>query len=146
MPDLPEPDPISADRRRDRKRAKLPADAACALCGITDTDALLPDHVPLLEQHHALGRTAAPDVTVILCRNCHAIQTGRQHDHDALPPLGRGARTDSLLERVARALISLAQLVHELAHTLTGFATQLFVFARQLDLAVPGWREWDAAQ
>jgi hypothetical protein len=145
MIDLPEPDPVAADRRRARKRAKLPPDAHCELCGISDPDVLLAGPEPLLEKHHVLGRAAVPDVTVVLCRNCHAMQTARQHDHYALPPLGKGAPPDSFLERLARALISLALFLHELAHTLNGFAAQLLVFVRQLDIAVPGWRDWEAA-
>ena len=79
-------------------------------------------------------------------QNCHAMLTGRQHDHNALPPLGRGARRDSPLERDARALVSLALFVEELAPALNQLAVELFVLARQLDIAVPGWRDWEAAQ
>src|SRR5207302_163148 len=118
--ELPERDPIGADRRRSRRRSRLPADAACAFCGHSEPDAL--------EVNHGLGRAASAEATVVLCRNHHAHQTGRQHDHDALPPLGRGGRSDSCLERIARALLSLAVFVHELAHALTDFAGQLFAF------------------
>jgi hypothetical protein len=145
MTDLPEPDPIGADRRRARKRDKLPPDAQCMRCGIRDPDVLLPGSVPLLEEHHVLGRAAAPDLTVVLCRNCHAILTGRQHDHNALPPLGRGTPRDSSLERDARALVSLALFVEELAPSLNRIAAELFALARQFDIAVPGWRDWEAA-
>jgi hypothetical protein len=145
MIDFPEPDPIAADRRRARKQAKLPPDAQCELCGISDPDVLLATPGPLLEEHHVLGRAAAPNVTVVLCRNHHAILTGRQHDHDALPPLGQAAPRDSFLERLARALISLALFLHDLAHTLNGFAAQLLVFVKQLDVALPGWRNWEEA-
>jgi hypothetical protein len=144
MSDLAEPDPIGADRRRARKQAKLPPDARCLLCGISDPDVLLRAAATLLEEHHVLGQAAAPDLTAVLCRNCHAMLTGRQHDHHALPPLGRGARRDSSLERDARALVSLALFVEELAPALNRIAAELFVLARQLDIAVPGWREWDA--
>jgi hypothetical protein len=99
----------------------------------------------LLEEHHVLGRTAAPDVTVVLCRNHHAMLTARQHDHNALPPLGKGVPRDSFLEQLARALTSLALFLHDLAHTLNGYAAQLLMFVWQLDIAVPGWRAWVAA-
>jgi hypothetical protein len=146
MTDLPEPDPIRADRRRARRRASLAVDAACLLCGVRDIDALLPAGRSLLEDHHVLGRAAAPELTVVLCRNCHAIQTARQHDHGALPPLGKGVASDSVLERVARGLISLSVFLHELAHTLQLLASQVLVFVRQLDGAVPGWRDWESAR
>jgi hypothetical protein len=145
MTDLPEPDPIRADRRRARRRAALPLDAACLVCGIRDPDVLLRVGGSLLEDHHVLGRAVAPELTVVLCRNCHAMQTAGQHDHAALPPLGAAAVSDSVLERVARGLISLAVFLHELAHTLHGLASQLLVFVRQLDMTVPGWRDWDSA-
>lgn len=138
MSELPERDPIGADRRRTRRRGRLPPEAACALCGMT--------HLDTLEVHHGLGQVASKEATVVLCRNCHAQQTGLQHDHDALPPLGRGRQKDSVLEQVARALLSLAQFVHALAHALTAFAAQLFAFVAHLDLTVPGWRSWQIAQ
>jgi hypothetical protein len=143
--DLAEPNPIRADRRRLRRRASLPVDAACLLCGVRDVDALLLAGGSLLEDHHVLGRSAAADLTVVLCRNCHAIQTASQYDHDALPPLGKNTSPDSILERAARALSSLAVFLHELAHTLHGLASQLRAFVRQLDVAVPGWRAWESA-
>src|SRR4051812_12587749 len=104
MSDLPEPDPIAADRRRQRIRSKLPPGAACAECGLTEPDALILTPTHLLEDHHVLGRLAAPDATVVLCRNHHALQTGLQHDHQAIPRPGPGRVADSLLERIARAL------------------------------------------
>ena len=138
MSDLPDPDPIAADRRRARRCAKLPPDPACEFCGIDDVD--------LLEVHHVLGRDAAPDAVIVLCKNHHAKQTALQHDQDALPPLGRGSQPDSLLERLARALRSLAVFLHELAHTLAGYADRLLAFVEQLDVDVPGWRDWGTAQ
>lgn len=138
MSDLHDPDPIAADRRRARRRAKLPPDAACVFCGLDDVD--------VLEVQHVLGRTAAPDAIIVLCKNHHAKQTALQHDQDALPPLGRGSRPDSLPERLARALRSLAVFLHELAHTLADYADRLLAFVVQLDFEVPGWRDWGTAQ
>ena len=144
MSALTEPDSIGADRRRARRTARLPADAVCQLCGIANVDMLTPARVPLLEEHHVLGRVAAPDTTVPLCRNCHAVATGAQHDHDALPPPGRYRTPDTVLERIARALRSLALFVHELAHTLTSYSDHLADVAAALDVALPQWRtqEW----
>lgn len=134
MTDLPEPDPIGADRRRNRRRAKLPPGAACVICGVTDID--------VLEVHHVLGRAVSRDATVVLCRNCHAQQTGRQHDHQALPHLGRGRGPSSVLERVEAMLASLAQMLHAIAHVIAEYASQLRTFIGTLDRTTPGWRTW----
>lgn len=143
MSALPEPDPISSDRRRARRRAKLPDDAACVLCGATDVDMLTMGQVLLLEEHHVLGRRAAPDVTVPLCKNHHAVQTGLQHDLRAIPTPGPSAQPDSLLDVIAKALTSLAAFVHDLAHALIRYATQLRSLGSQLDVALPSWRDWE---
>jgi hypothetical protein len=51
-----------------------------------------------------------------------------------------------LLERIARALRSLAVFLHDLAHSLTVLADQLLRLVAALDEAVPGWRRWDVPQ
>ena len=141
MSDLPEPDPIRADARRARHRRPLPPDAACLLCGVSNLDTLLTAPESLFENHHVLGRSADPHLTVVLCRNCHALQSAAQHDHRAVPAPGRERTPDSVLERVARALASLALFVHQLAHTLRTLADALLRCAAGLDLYSPGWRE-----
>jgi hypothetical protein len=140
MSELAPPDPIGDDRRRARRRAALPPDPQCALCSLTDPDAL--KRVPLFELHHVVGVAADADLMVVLCRNCHACQTGLQHDYDALPPTGRTARPDSMLETIARALRSLAVFIHDLAHTLTRYAAMLMALTVRLDADVPDWRDW----
>ena len=139
MTDLCEPDPIAADRRRDRRRRKLPPGAVCAVCGEADID--------VLEVHHAMGRAASKEATVVLCRNCHARQTARQHDHKAVPPPG-GDRdlARSFPERLAAILSSIGSFLHALAHALIEYAAQLRVLVRQMDQAVPDWRGLPAAQ
>ncbi len=139
MTDLSEPDPIAADRRRDRRRRKLPPRAVCAVCGEVDID--------VLEIQHALGRAASKDATVVLCRNCHARQTARQHDHKAVPPPGgdRGAPR-SFPERLAAILSSIGVFLHALAHALIEYAAQLRVLVRQMDQAVTDWRGLPAAK
>jgi hypothetical protein len=41
MSDLPEPDPIRADRRRARRDRRVPPDAACVLCLTVDPEILI---------------------------------------------------------------------------------------------------------
>ena len=141
---LNEPDPIRADRRRARQSQRLPDDAACVLCGVSKLDTLTPAPITLVEEHHVIGRRASANVTVPLCRNCHAIQTAAQHDHQAIPPTGRYTHPDSVIERIARALRSLGLFAHELAHTLMTYAQNLFDIAVGLDESMPEWRteEW----
>ncbi len=135
---LPEPDPVKADRRRARKRARLPADAACCICGETDGE--------VLEVQHVLGEEAAPDVTVVLCRNDHARQTGAQYDQKALPPPGPAQQRDTIVEVVERILRGLAVFAHALALALVAYADALRAMVVGLDLDQPEWRETGWAQ
>ena len=135
---LREPDPVKADRRRSRKRAKLPADPACCICGETDPD--------VLEVQHVLGEETAPDMTVVLCRNDHARQTGAQHDQQSLPLPGPARRRDTIVEVVERILRGLAVFAHSLAQALVGYADGLRAMVTGLDLDHPDWRERGWAQ
>jgi hypothetical protein len=132
--ELPEPDPIAAQNRRTRRRALIPQEAACVLCGFSDPSGLR------LEDDHPLGWRVADDVRVWLCLNHHAQQTAERHDHQAGSPAGRPAGPISFLEHLARALRSLAVFVHALAHALFRFAEQLLAMTAGLDDFAPGWR------
>lgn len=132
--DLPESDPIAADRRRTRRRTLVPEEAACVLCGLSDPDILR------LEDDHPLGWRAADDVRIWLCLNHHAQQTAVRHDHQGGSPAGPPNGPVSLLESLARALRSLAVFTHALAHALCRFAEQLLAMTAGLDDFAPGWR------
>lgn len=73
-------DPMSGARRRQRRRQQLGPDARCAQCGETDLDVLAKVGKTALEAHHPLGEAHAPEITMILCRTCHARFTAAQHD------------------------------------------------------------------
>lgn len=138
---LPEPDPVKADRRRTRKRNRLPVDAACCLCGVTDPE--------VLEVQHVLGEEAEPDVTMVMCRNDHARQTGAQHDQQALPTPGPVRQVDTIVEVVERILRGLAVFANALALALVGYADGLRALVTGLDLDQPdwrgrGWAQWPA--
>ena len=135
---LPEPHPIKADRRRARKRAKLPPNATCCICGETDPE--------VLEVQHVLGEEAEPDVTTVMCRNDHARQTGAQHDQKVLPLPGPARRRDTIVEVVERILRGLAVFAHALAQALIGYADGLRALVTGLDLDHPDWREKGWAQ
>lgn len=145
MTELPEPDPVNAARRRTRRSIRLPADAACVLCGITDADALIPN-VRLLLAEHNLGEEFAPDIFTSMCRNCNAAYTVAQQDQQALPPPGPRPRKLTLPETIERMFRALAVFMHALAHLLIELADAMRVFVGGLDLDFPGWRERTWAQ
>ena len=79
-------DPIKTAARARRRHERHGGDpSVCLLCGYSDLVALVrvsPDWlmahgVPrsLLEEHHLAGRKHDPELTVPLCRNCHAEAT-----------------------------------------------------------------------
>ncbi len=131
---LPDPDPIKADLRRGRRRPAIPDTAACALCLAVPEDGLA------LEDDHVLGWRADDATRVWLCRACHRAQTAARHDQQAGSPAGRHQPVLSLLERLARALRSLAVFINALAQALCGYAEQVLDLARGLDTFAPGWR------
>lgn len=134
MTDLPEPDPFAADRRRSRRRALIPDEAACALCGYANPDGL---H---LQDDHPLGWKMADEVRVWLCVRCHAEQSADRLDHHGGAPAGRTPQPLTFLERFARALRSIAVFLHALAHSAFQAADKLRTTVDGLDEHAPGWR------
>jgi hypothetical protein len=79
-------DPIGTTIRGERRQARLgDGPHVCILCGCSDPVALIdktPDWLKhhgipktLFEQHHPAGRHHDPELTVLICRNCHAVAT-----------------------------------------------------------------------
>ena len=136
------PDPVAAQRRSEKVLARLPQDPVCVLCGQHEPDALLPGVKPVLESQHVLGRAAAPDVVVVMCANCHRIDTGRQLDQQALPTPGRyRPRAGCLLDTIEKVLRGLAVFCESLTHALISYADRLRAFIAGLDALAPAWRE-----
>lgn len=79
-----------------------------------------------LELHH-LGRRAASDLTITLCRNCHAVLTDWQEDWD---PRLRHPATPS--ERLAAFLQGLADWLWALARSLAEVAARIEAYVRWL--------------
>jgi len=131
---LPAPDPIKADLRRAKRRPLDPNTAACALCLAVPEDGLA------LEDDHVLGWRADDTSRVWLCQACHRAQTAERHDQEGGSPAGRHQPDLSVLERLGRALRSLAGFVNALAQALCRFADQLTDVVRGLDVCAPGWR------
>jgi hypothetical protein len=139
---VPHPDPIKNDRRRARRQATLPADACCVLCLQSAPEALLMVDRTLLEAHHPLGKGTAPELTVPLCRNCHAIQTEAQ--------LAAGVdlrrRERSLLGTVASVTFALGVFLRALAERLLAWGQQLLQLEGALDRHFAEWRTFPEAR
>jgi hypothetical protein len=116
-------DPIGTDRRaaaRDRRLGWGPR--VCPFCGVTDPVSLVPTKATWLQErgvprtlfqpHHECGQAHEPDLTVLVCRNCHAmaheglLQSGVNLRPEPKPVLRDALRLDALavlFETLARA-------------------------------------------
>ena len=128
------------DARRARREEQLGQHPACALCGCLEFDALIPVKRKLLEQHHLAGRNHAPDLTVALCRNCHARLTEqlRQGGADM-------KRQTTLLERVVAILRAIGTALKAVGEALIQWAEKLARLIVGLDARCPEWREMPEA-
>ena len=121
------PDPIARDLARERAVRRLAPGALCVLCGERDPEVLTqrpsgPVPASVLEAHHLGGRANDPDLTVVLCLNCHRRMSAR------MPPFGVQLATDSEQtspERLVSVLRGLAVFFEQLAHSLMGWAREL---------------------
>jgi hypothetical protein len=133
-----EHDPIANDGRRARRTRKLGADAACTLCATTDPAVLERQRSRrLLEEHHVLGHTNDEALTIVLCRNCHARATARQHDAGVAN--SNTPEPATVLHQLDQALRALASFLQLLADTFLGWAHQLRGLTTALDHHHPGW-------
>jgi hypothetical protein len=135
MPD--KPDPIANNRRKARRAAKLPPDAACVLCGETTPEALLRVGRTVLDGHHVPGEAVAPDVVVPLCRNCHAVET--EHMRDLGVELRRTKRT--VPETLVSVLAALGGFLLTLGRALVAWSNELSHLVGALDSNYPDWRQ-----
>ena len=138
---IQEPDPILNEVRRARRARRLPADAACALCGETDPAALRMESMrrstlKLLQAHHPLGEANDEEVTVTLCLTCHAKATAAQLDVAALP----SGRAPTYLERHVLGMRSLAAFFRQLADSFQRRADEGAGMVKSLDEHLPSWR------
>lgn len=129
------PHPHAAAARLHRLRQRLGPDARCLTCGTADPTVLMTPSRAFFERHHLLGKAHAPDLTVLVCRNCHAILSAHQGD-DAVP-LGPQS---TLLERLAAILQALITFLKDLAEFLLALALRLVQFITGLDTHAPTWR------
>ena len=125
-----DPDPIGTDVRHTQRLERLgPGPHSCLFCGVEDPILLirkplswLKARVPkrLLEEHHLVGRNHDPNLTGLLCHNCHFLA------HEGYLQAGISMRfePDPIL-RVATMLEALAVFLKILATALLGWAELL---------------------
>lgn len=123
-------DPIKTEKRRAKRELMVGRDQACASCGISDLFALR-----RFEEHHAAGKAHDPNLTVVLCLNCHALATEaqRQEGVDLTQQLNP-------IEVAAQALKSLLAFFRLLCDGFERFIEGLSNEVARLDREHPSWR------
>jgi hypothetical protein len=118
-----ETNPAKNDARKARRRRKLKGAEACALCGEEDLATLVdPDKCKrsMLNVHHVAGKASSDDLTVTLCRNCHAKQTEAHRD------VGLDAsRPETLLHQLVSILRGLGQFLMAAGEVLLQIALEI---------------------
>ncbi len=116
----------------DVEDAALPV---CVLCGENRVFTL-----NARDGHHVAGRVNDPDLTAVVCLNCHADQTEahrrvgvRLRDDPAVPP--------ALLDRLAGMLAGAGVFLRELGDRMVQWAIYLRAVMATLDDQQPGWRD-----
>jgi len=135
------PNPIATATRHARRTQRYGEHAACVRCGISALETLVPLPRRFLERHHVCGKANDPDLTVPVCRNCHAILTEGQNAAGVTfttPP--------TVLHQIAAALCSLFSMLHDLSEVGMTWAHALTNLADELDIAFPEWRKLQHAQ
>jgi len=131
-----EQNPIQNDSRHARREQLLGREPRCARCDCAEFDALIPTKHRLLEKHHIAGRNHDPDLTLVLCRNCHAILT------EQLRKNGADMREQpTLLERIVAILRAIGTALTFIGQALLRWAEELARFILDLDASDFAWRE-----
>jgi hypothetical protein len=132
-----EPDPIGDDVRKLRRERHLGAGAVCVLCGDANPVELRRAGRSVLEAHHLGGFANDARLTVVVCRNCHALLTEASRVSGV-----ELSRDDArhLLERLEAVLRGQADFDELLAQRQRAWADELAAEAARLDRDLPGWR------
>lgn len=127
-------DPIKTVARRATRKRRLPDDAVCIHCGQEELECLKAKK--LLEEHHVLGVAHDAEVTVALCRNCHAIYSDDQiREGVQLQPQA------NLIETAIAMLQGLAAFFRRLVDGFERMIEMLQTGVLRLDASHPDWRE-----
>jgi hypothetical protein len=132
-----DPDPIGADVRRAKSKRAVGPEAACACCGERNPLALTTVKAGVLQRHHVAGRVNDPELEVVLCLNCHQLNTVAQMDFGV--EFSRHAR-GAMPERLVSVLRGLAAFFDLLARRLVAWADGLAALTVALDGNFPEWR------
>lgn len=127
--------------REIRRERRFGPGAACARCGITTSETLVPIKRSILEAHHICGRENDASLTVPVCRNCHATLTEGQRAAGVV-----FAEPPTLLHQIAAALTSIFAMLHDLSERGMQWAHALSMLAADLDAIYPTWRDLDGAK
>lgn len=131
-------DPIGDDVRKLRRARRLGTGAVCALCGQQNPVALRRARRSLLEAHHLGGSANDAQLTVTVCRNCHAVLT----EASRVSGVELGHCDDRhLLERLEAVLRGQADFDDLRAERERAWADELAAEATRLDRDFPGWRK-----
>ena len=104
---------LARERRKRNRLEKLGTDEPrCGTCGDTRWQCI--------EQHHPAGQKSLPDVTVLMCRNCHRMLSDDQRDHPAFVP-----DADGLLQAIGHFLLGLADMLRIIIERLSEFGLAL---------------------
>jgi hypothetical protein len=132
---LPPLDPIASETRRAKRERLLGDNPACVLCGLATLYSLIAVQRNVLEAHHIVGRANDEQLTVPLCRNCHAEIT--EGYRDAGVPLNR---PPTLLHKLAAILRALGAMLMALGQRCAAWAEALARLIQRLDSGFPSWR------
>jgi hypothetical protein len=132
-----EHNPIQNDARRARRLRHLGHNNVCIFCGEFDPDALLRVRRSVLEEDHVVGRANDRDLTIVICRNCHAKKHARMR--------AAGVQLEQTPHRTVIDLLiailgSLGVFFGVLAEALCEWADRLTALGRALDAKCPCWR------
>lgn len=129
-------DPIQNAVRTKRREKRVGEDAACLLCGHEELSALTDADRSLLEDHHVAREANDGELTVPLCRNCHASV------HEGIREIGQNrGEPETLLHRIYNILRILAEFFEEAAEACRRWARQLRQLIERLTNHDPNWKE-----
>ena len=127
-------DPMDGPRRRHRIQQRLGPDARCVMCG--ETAGLMQVRRSILEQHHVAGEAHEPELTIVVCRNCHARFSAAQQD-DGVPLTPQ----PSVLEQVIAATKGIGSALRVIGDGLLRLGDRADGEITRLDAAFPDWRK-----
>ena len=126
--------------RAARRQRRIGPDEKCLLCGYANPVVLLRVNRTVLDAHHVSGIANSEDLTVVLCRNCHAEVTEdlRQGGVSMKPPT-------TIIDRAIQLLKGLRTFWPRVDSAIGDVVLWLEGFAKGLDRDYPAWRNMPEA-